>query len=411
MIVLAVASPAAAHLTPNSEVVVTADGKTVTLDVIVPRGEYAYATGHPVDGSHLSLATARAYLQDHFAIRSPTGEAWEVAFQSIEFVQLQGPPDLHAIATLTPPVGAATNRFSIEWTVLFDELPGHFALFLLADPTTPETRTILGALRQDSEPLAIVIERPGMLQQFTSAASLGAHHILEGYDHLLFLLAMLLPAPLIALGGRWTGRRAIGETAVLLAKIVTAFTIGHSLILIGATLGGWKLPVQPVEVAIALSVLASAVHALRPIMPGKEPLVALLFGLIHGLAFATLVQEAGASMSSSATSLLGFNLGIEVVQLAIVAAVMPTIIMLARHQVYATIRPVLATAFALAALAWILNRTTGHAAALVGWIETALQVAALPAIIGLLVVAVAMVLVQRWGLYQARLWAGGTQSH
>jgi hypothetical protein len=202
---------------------------------------------------------------------------------------------------------------------------------------------------------------------------LGVDHILGGYDHLLFLLALLLPAPLIATGGRWAGLRPMRQTIGHLARIVTAFTIGHSATLIGATLGHWHLPSAPVEVMIAISVLVSAIHAIRPLAPGREPLIALVFGLIHGLAFATIFAQAGAAMGSGALSLAGVNLGIEIVQLGIVLATAPALLVLAQTVAYSPIR-VGAAAFAcFAALAWIVNRTTGNLADLVAALESAMS--------------------------------------
>lgn len=368
----ALSAPLAAHSTPNSEVRLRVADDRVIADIIVPRGEYAYGTGHPVDGSARSLAIARTYLRDNIAATTRAGEAWTLAIPTVEFVQRNGPPDLHAVAELVPPDGASLEDLVISWRVLVDRLPGHFALFLADGELAGEERTVLGAVREGSGPLTVALARPSPLQPLVSAARLGAHHILEGYDHLLFLLVLLLPAPLLAASGRWAGQRPAGATLFQLAKIVTAFTIGHSVTLVVATLWRWSLPVAPVEIAIALSVLVAAIHAARPILPGREPLIALVFGLVHGLAFATLVQGAHAGVATSALALLGFNLGIELVQLAIVAAVVPALLVLSRYAVYTGVRLVLAAVCAAAALAWIVNRATGLADGLVAAMEAAM---------------------------------------
>jgi hypothetical protein len=255
-------------------------------------------------------------------------------------------------------------------------MPSHFALFVLEGADRSGDGKILGAVRNGDTSLSVSVAGEGPAAAFASALRLGAHHIVGGYDHLMFLLALLLPAPLVALGGSWRGRRPMRETARILVTIVTAFTIGHSLTLVGATLGQLRLPAAPVEVTIAASVLVSAIHAYRPLLPGREAVVALLFGLIHGLAFATLVQEAGAGMASGAASLLGFNIGIELVQLAIVVAVAPSLLILSREPLYRPLRKALALLCACAAVAWIVNRTTGEGSGLVALMETALSHAA-----------------------------------
>jgi hypothetical protein len=368
-------SGAAAHLTPNSEVSLIIHADQVAADIIVPQGEYAYATGNPISDRPDAAAIARTYLGRHFAVLAPDGRRWAIAFDRVEFKQIAGPPDLHAIARLAPPPGASTRKFAIDWRVLLDELPSHFALFVLAGDSqgmVGEGREILGAVRAGSTVLHIDRGSPSASVAFANAVLLGVDHILGGYDHLLFLLALLLPAPLIARDGRWRDPRPVRATALQLARIVTAFTVGHSLTLIGATLGGWHLPTAPVEVAIAVSVLVSAIHAIRPLLPGREHYVALLFGLVHGLAFATLLHEAGTGAQSTAVSLLGFNLGIEAVQLAIVALAVPPLLVLSRMPSFALLRIAGAGVAATAAAAWIVNRTTGLGDRLVAGIEALL---------------------------------------
>ena len=366
-------APLAAHLTPNSEIALSIRSSFVDADIIVPQGEYAFATGNPVGKDNAALGRARDYLQRHFAVFDPEGRRWTVALQNVEFVQIVGPPDLHATALLTPPPGGSPRRFRIGWTALLDELPSHFALFVLASDSAGMVgsgREVLGAVRHGSPLLEIDRGESSARIAFANALLLGVDHISGGYDHLLFLLALLLPAPLIARGGRWDYPRPVRETVVQLLKIVTAFTIGHSLTLIGATLGQWHLPIPPVEIAIAVSVLVSAVHAIRPLLPGREHFVALGFGLVHGLAFATLLQNVGAGTASTAVTLLGFNLGIEVVQVAIVSLVVPPLLILSRESWFGALRAVLAGATGLAALAWIVNRSFGIGDALVAAIAT-----------------------------------------
>ncbi len=365
-------TPAMAHLTPNSEINLVIHADSVSADIIVPQGEYAYATGNPTGNDPQAIATARHYLADHIRIAAPDGRNWTVAVDKLEFKQIAGPPDLHAVARFLPPPGVSPRRFTIDWTVLLGELPSHFALFVLAGDSggrIGEGRDILGAVRASGTRLTVDRGHSSMGVAFANAVLLGIDHILGGYDHLLFLLALLLPAPLIARGGHWRDPRPVRATALQLLRIVTAFTIGHSLTLIAATLGDWRLPTAPVEVAIAVSVLISAVHAIRPLLPGREHYVALVFGLVHGLAFATLLHQAGAGSASTAASLLGFNLGIEAVQLSIVALVIPPLLVLSRARSFAWLRTGCATFTLLAALSWIVNRTTGAGGGAVAAIE------------------------------------------
>jgi len=142
--------------------------------------------------------------------------------------------------------------------------------------------------------------------------TLGIKHILLGVDHLLFVLALLLLVP----------------STRMLVWTITSFTLAHSVTLAGATLGLVKVPQQPVEAVIALSILfvaAEIVHLKqgRPGITQRWPwLVALTFGLLHGFGFAGALNEIGLPDHAIPLALLFFNLGVEVGQLVFIAGVL-----------------------------------------------------------------------------------------
>jgi hypothetical protein len=222
-----------------------------------------------------------------------------------------------------------------------------------------EKPELVGLLHYQNK--ALVVDRSGgsWWHGFQSVFLLGVRHIAEGTDHLLFLLMLLLPATLIAAQGRWSGAggavRSLRETV----KIVTAFTLGHSLTLLLGAVRGAALPAQPVEVLIALSILISAVHALRPIFPGRESRIAAVFGLVHGLAFASVLRGFGFDRWTLSVGVLGFNLGVEVMQLTVVILTMPWLVMLSNSASYRFVRTAGALFGAVAASGWIAQRAFG----------------------------------------------------
>ena len=356
-----IATPAAhAHLTPNSEVQLIFGPADVRADIIIPQGEYGFASGNSVTNDPRAIATARAYLSKRIAVATPAGKPWRIEFQSVEFVQIAGPPDLHATAQLIPPAGSSPRALSLTWNAVIDTVPNHFALFVAQSDfgggTMGDTHEIIGALQGARRTLVIDRGERNLFTGFLAAIALGMHHIAEGYDHLLFLLTLLLPAPVIAAAGRWGQARSRRAAFILLAKIVTAFTIGHSVTLIGAAAFGWQLPAQPVEIAIALSILVSAIHAWRPLFAGREPYVAAGFGLIHGLAFASVIGNLGVGVTEKGLSIFGFNLGIELVQLIVVAVTMPVLMVLARTRIYPSVRIAGAVIAGAAAIFWTFDR-------------------------------------------------------
>lgn len=159
-----------------------------------------------------------------------------------------------------------------------------------------------------AQPRNVIAAKPDRWQVARTYFVTGIDHIVFGYDHLLFVVALVL-----LLSGIGT-----------VIKAVTAFTIAHSLTLIGTTLGFFGLPQQPVEIVIALSIMFLAVEILKR-KSGERRLseripwvVAFVFGLLHGFGFAGALNEIGLPESDVPTALLTFNLGVEAGQLAIV---------------------------------------------------------------------------------------------
>jgi len=206
--------------------------------------------------------------------------------------------------------------------------------------------------------------RPGMrdaiwTQGTASLFRLGMRHIAEGTDHLLFLLVLLLPAPLLVMGSRWAAAADVRHSLLRILQIVTAFTVGHSLTLGLAAFGAIRVPARPVEVLIAVSIFVSAIHALRPLFPGKEAAIAGFFGLIHGLAFASTLGELGLGLWQRLAGILAFNLGIETMQLAVVAATLPSLIVMSRTRAYSFVRVGGAAFAGVASVGWIAERLAG----------------------------------------------------
>lgn len=353
---------ASAHLTPNSELVLDFRDGEVVIDAIIPEGDFRLASGAPAGRDP---AWAERWLAGQVSATTEDGRPWRVTMERSEFVQRAGPPDLHAIIRLTPPLGASARKLRLRWSAVVGQTPDHFALVLIGHDhganILPQDRRLIGAVRGDRMTITVDRGQPSRGAAFAAAFRLGMTHLAEGTDHLLFLLTLLLTAPLVASSGRWTSTRPALSALARLAKVITAFTLGHSLTLVIAAIASWHLPVQPVEMLIALSILIAAIHAIRPVFAGREAWVAAGFGLIHGLAFATLVGEAGIGGQDRLVAILGFNLGIEAVQLLVAGLAFGPLMLIARTPDYRPLRIVVAVFAGVAAIAWLLERGTGTA--------------------------------------------------
>jgi HupE / UreJ protein len=201
---------------------------------------------------------------------------------------------------------------------------------------------------------------PGALRTFAAFVAEGAHHVAGGLDHILFLVALLLPAVLRRQGGRWVPAAGLRGTLAEVAKVVTAFTAAHSVTLSLAVLGFARLPSRLVEPAIAVSVAVAALENLRPVFGPKRWVVAMTLGLLHGFGFSSALSDLGLAGARLAPALVGFNVGVELGQLGLVAAVVPLSFLARRTIAYR--RWILvggSAAIAALALVWSIERALG----------------------------------------------------
>jgi HupE / UreJ protein len=147
----------------------------------------------------------------------------------------------------------------------------------------------------------------------------GVTHILGGFDHLLFLVALLLPTVLIRQDKRWVARSALRPALIQVAAVVTAFTVAHSITLGLASFGWVRIPSSIVEPLIAVTILLAALNNLHPILDRHMAWAAFAFGLVHGFGFAEVLAPLELPAADLALALAAFNLGVESGQLLVVA--------------------------------------------------------------------------------------------
>jgi len=257
----------------------------------------------------------------------------------------------YAVVDLTGRCGSSGGALSIDYRLLFDVDPQHRGLVNVVDE---------GASRS----LALSVDRPqavvagdGWFDQFVSYVREGALHIFGGFDHMLFLVGLLLPVVLVRAGdGRWLPVERLAPVAWNVFGIVTAFTIAHAVTLTLATIGLLEVPSRLVESIIALSIVLAALNNLRPVVRARWS-IAFGFGLVHGLGFANVLSALSLPRDVLLIALVAFNVGVELAQLAVAAIVLPLAFMLRGTALY---RPVVlvggSTLIALLGLAWLFER-------------------------------------------------------
>jgi len=195
---------------------------------------------------------------------------------------------------------------SAKYDFLFERDTTHVAIVTVGQKS-PEL------FSSDRREIELGAGEPNGLAKFKMFLREGVWHIFIGYDHILFLLTMLLSVIK-------SDRR---KTVVQALKVVTAFTVAHSATLFMVASGLIALPARIVETTIAFSIVVAAFNNIYPFLPNRTWLIAGCFGLIHGFGFASVLGELGLGTNNFALSVLAFNLGVEAGQIAIALTVLP----------------------------------------------------------------------------------------
>ena len=225
------------------------------------------------------------------------------------------------LAASCPLIDAAAGPLKAKYSMLFDVDPSHRGLVQWVAPGNAAAQALV--FGTDSAEQTLALQSASRWQTFKQYLVDGVWHIWIGYDHILFLLSLLLPAVLLRRNNRWEPAPTLRASFVEVLKVVTAFTLAHSITLSLAAVGLISLPSRLVESVIAASVIAAALNNLRGTIEGKRWLMAFVFGLIHGFGFASVLADLGLPKQALALALIGFNAGVEVGQLSIVAVFLP----------------------------------------------------------------------------------------
>jgi hypothetical protein len=248
---------------------------------------------------------------------------------------------------------ATGGEWSVDYGLLFDRDRTHRALLAVSSGEHGANATAV-VLDRDHH---VWKESASAWSRFVEFVGQGVWHIWLGYDHLAFLLLLLLPAVLERERSGWVGARSLRAIAVRTLGVVTAFTLAHSITLSLATLGILTPPVMPVEAGIAATVVLAGLANLVPRFAAHGARMAFGFGLIHGFGFANALAELGLVHGGMAAPLAGFNIGVELGQLAVVAAALPLLALFRRRPVYhRLLMPATSAAVASVAGWWLLLR-------------------------------------------------------
>ncbi|MEL6973380.1 MAG: HupE/UreJ family protein [Bacteroidota bacterium] len=318
----------------------------------------------------------QAYL-DRISGFSVGGDDFQLTFEDVKILKLDEMEYFVKFNFTLPEVSEVPEVLKVRYEGFFDTNPQHKGILV------QEYNWKAGIV--NNEALISLIFDPGNTVQdldlkdasvwkgFWALVKLGMWHIWIGLDHILFIIALILPAVVrrretlddmslvdTAVSANyhnsWLPVARFGPAFWYILKIVTFFTIAHSVTLALAALDVINLSSRFVESTIAISIALAAVHNITPIFKGREWLIALVFGLFHGFGFASVLGEKGLSGDYMVLSLLGFNVGVELGQVAIICLAFPVLFLLRKTIAYPKIITYGSVLLILISLYWFIER-------------------------------------------------------
>ncbi len=357
---LLVGTSAGAHISSNGFMTVNAEGSRVsgTLELSVRDAELAVGLDDNADGKVTwgEVRSHQADLVTYLRSRLAIGGGGTRCAADFGAVQVNQRVDgVYVWIPLTATCAEVIRDLSIDYRVLQDIDPSHRGL--LAATAWGETQT--GVLTPGSGAQVFQLNHPAQWHAFAEYLRIGIWHIWSGIDHLLFLLSLLLPAVLRRVNGQWEAVPLARPAFIGILKVVTAFTLAHSITLSLAAFNVVHLPSRLTESVIAASIIVAALNNISPRVTQGRWRIAFAFGLLHGFGFASVLAEMGLPAGARLVSLVAFNLGVEVGQLAVVLAVMPLAYSMRATQFYRlTVMRWGSSAIAALAFVWLLQRAT-----------------------------------------------------
>lgn len=366
-LLLLVCAPLAAHKLSDSEVLVRSDGSgMLAIDWTIELRDLEHAIGldSNADGritwGELRQAQARieAYALSRLSLSTPQGACPNRPGELLVRERLD---ETQAVLRFRAECPDDSGPISVRYALLFDLDSSHRGFLRhLRDEGESSSRGAAMApiILSPQRPVAsFSLESQHGWGVFVDFLRHGVWHIWIGADHMLFLFTLILPVMLVRRKGRWQAASSLRAPLLDLLKLITAFTVAHSITLALAALEIVVLPSRAVESVIALSVLVVALNNLFPLFVGSRWTLAFAFGLVHGFGFANVLGELGLDSSALVVSLLGFNLGVELGQLAVVAVLMPLLVLARRAEIYSRLlMPAGSVVCAAIACAWLLDR-------------------------------------------------------
>ena len=322
------------------------------------------------------LADLKAYLLKNSGFSSNYGEH-PIALKDEVSLLKAGPRDYVQVHFTLKNTQRLPDELNVRYSAVFEKDDTHRGFLIVAynwkaGIINNEANISLSFTPNDTEDVLSLTEA-SVWKGFVAMVKQGIWHIWIGIDHILFLLALILPSVVrrkkshekVTQQQGWSvGRTIWGWEPVqkfrpafwYIVKVITFFTIAHTITLSLASLNIINLPSRLVESIIALSIGLAAYHNIKPIFKGRDWIIAFGFGLFHGFGFASVLSDLGLTGEFLSLSLLGFNVGVEIGQVAIIAMIFPVLYLIRKLKLYPKLLVFVSVFLILISLYWFVER-------------------------------------------------------
>ncbi len=352
------------------------DSLVVRVEVTVDDIEEALGFGWDAEAVTLTdvqarLDSIRAYVSSRFSIGTADGPL-QPRFRTVDVLFLEV-ADFVVMDYVIEATQGIPDALTTSFSVLFEADPRHRNFFIIEHnwkTGTFNSEAIVGVFSPNEPAITIDLSESTTWRGFVAMVGQGIWHILIGLDHILFLVALILPAVLIRKDGEWEPVDSFRKALYTIVGIVTFFTLAHSVTLSLAALDVIRLPSRLVESVIAGSIAVAAWANLVPKLRIREAAIAFGFGLFHGFGFASVLSDIGLGREHLVLSLLGFNIGVELGQIAIICALFPVLFLLRRHRIYAWILRYGSFVLIALAMLWVVERVFDVNVPIMGFVHS-----------------------------------------
>ena len=322
-------------------------------------------SGNTIDALLPHYEELKTYLLAHSNFTSPLG-SHKVSFKKLDILPT-GIGDFVRVYFDLDNFETIPDTMDATYSIAFKEAPNHRGFLLIeynwkAGVFNNESNISL-SFTPDHTTDTLSLTEVSIWKGFYAMIKQGVWHIWIGADHILFLIALILPSVVwrrreegLSPIKSWKPVDRFKPAFFYIIKIITFFTIAHTITLSLAALQIISLPGWIVESVIALSIGLAALHNIKPLFKGKDWVIAFVFGLFHGFGFASVLGDIGLTDEFLVYSLLGFNIGVELGQFVIIALIFPVLYLIRKNKLYPKILVGGSIFLILASIYWIIER-------------------------------------------------------